>query len=99
MPAPTGRHAAKRPVSSPREQLSMTRVTTPPPDYAVEVSNLKKIYRGSGRGGEKLALKGIDLKVARGSFFGLLGPNGAGKSTLINILAGLVRKTEGEARI
>ena len=77
----------------------MTRVTTPPPPYAVEVSNLTKIYRGTGRGGEKLALKGIDLKIERGSFFGLLGPNGAGKSTLINILAGLVRKTTGEVRI
>jgi ABC-2 type transport system ATP-binding protein len=37
--------------------------------------------------------------VPRGSFFGLLGPNGAGKSTLINILAGLVTKTAGSARV
>ena len=34
-----------------------------------------------------------------GSLFGLLGPNGAGKSTLINILAGLVIKTAGWARV
>ena len=32
-------------------------------------------------------------------FFGLLGPNGAGKSTMINILAGLVNKTSGHARV
>jgi len=31
--------------------------------------------------------------------FALLGPNGAGKSTFINILAGLVKKTGGEARV
>jgi len=37
--------------------------------------------------------------VPRGQIFGLLGPNGAGKSTLINILAGLVNKTGGSARI
>ena len=67
------------------------------PDAAVEVTGLVKVYRG--RGGEKRALDGVTLTVPRGSFFGLLGPNGAGKSTLINILAGLVLKTEGHARI
>ena len=67
------------------------------PDYAVEVKNLTKIY---GRGdGAKLALDNMSLAVPRGSFFALLGPNGAGKSTFINILAGLVNKTSGEARI
>src|ERR1700743_1583855 len=70
-----------------------------PPEYAVEVRGLSKIYAGRGRAGPKHALKGIDLAIPRGSFFGLLGPNGAGKSTLINILAGLVIKTAGEARI
>ena len=51
------------------------------------------------RAAPKEALKGIDLAVPRGAIFGLLGPNGAGKSTLINILAGLVIKTAGSARI
>jgi ABC-2 type transport system ATP-binding protein len=46
-----------------------------------------------------LALDHVTLAIPRGSFFGLLGPNGAGKSTLINILAGLVTKTAGTARI
>ncbi len=45
------------------------------------------------------ALRGVDLEVASGEFFGLLGPNGAGKSTLINILAGLTRASAGHARI
>lgn len=69
------------------------------PDYAIEVTGLEKTYAVSGGGAPKRALKGVDLTVERGSFFGLLGPNGAGKSTLINILAGLVMKTAGEARI
>lgn len=69
------------------------------PENAVEVRNLEKVYRASGGGEEKRALKSVSLDIPRGSFFGLLGPNGAGKSTLINILAGLVNKTSGEARI
>ena len=66
---------------------------------AIEIKDLKKVYKGSGGADDKLALKGIDLEIPRGSMFGLLGPNGAGKSTTINILAGLVNKTEGSASI
>jgi len=66
---------------------------------AIEIKGLKKTYAKSRKAEAKTALKGVDLVVPRGSIFGLLGPNGAGKSTLINILAGLVRKTEGSAKI
>lgn len=69
------------------------------PDYAIEAIGLEKTYRASGKLPEMRALKGIDLKVPQGSIFGLLGPNGAGKSTFINILAGLVTKTGGTAKI
>jgi len=69
------------------------------PALAVEVKGLTKTYRGSKHYAPKEALKGIDLAIPRGSIFGLLGPNGAGKSTLINILAGLVIKTSGEAKV
>jgi len=69
------------------------------PENAVEIRDLCKTYRPQGQNGEKRALKGLNLDIPRGSFFGLLGPNGAGKSTLINILAGLTTKTSGTARI
>ena len=69
------------------------------PDNAVEVIGLGKTYRGSGKTGPKRALDDVSLSIPRGSLFGLLGPNGAGKSTLINILAGLVNKSEGTAKI
>jgi ABC-2 type transport system ATP-binding protein len=72
---------------------------TAPPELAVEVRHLTKIYGGSGKRAGVTALAGIDLYVPRGSIFGLLGPNGAGKSTLINILAGLVIKTSGTVHI
>jgi len=69
------------------------------PQFAVEISGLKKTYKGNKRLPPKEALKGIDLAIPRGSIFGLLGPNGAGKSTLINIIAGLVLKTSGTAKV
>lgn len=69
------------------------------PEFAIEVSNLSKIYAGSNKQPPKQALSDVSLKIKRGSFFGLLGPNGAGKSTFINILAGLVNKTSGTAKI
>ncbi|TQS71629.1 ABC transporter ATP-binding protein [Rhodobacteraceae bacterium] len=66
---------------------------------AIEIKGLKKTYQASKNEPPKHALKGVDLSIPEGSIFGLLGPNGAGKSTLINILAGLVRKTEGQVTI
>jgi len=69
------------------------------PDYAIEAENLVKTYPATKTTPEMKAIKGIDLKIPRGSIFGLLGPNGAGKSTFINILAGLTKKTSGTVRI
>lgn len=69
------------------------------PDAAIEVKNLSKTYKGAFGQPEKHALNDVSLSIPRGSFFALLGPNGAGKSTFINILAGLVTKTSGDAKI
>lgn len=68
-------------------------------EFALRAQGLKKTYKAAGNAPAKQALKGIDLNVPRGSIFGLLGPNGAGKSTFINILAGMVMKTEGTASV
>ncbi len=69
------------------------------PDCAIAADGLNKVYAASRKMPEKHALKDLSLDIPRGSMFGLLGPNGAGKSTFINILAGLVMKTSGTARI
>jgi ABC-2 type transport system ATP-binding protein len=63
-------------------------------EAAISITDLQKTYQGGKR-----ALDGVSIDVPRGGIFGLLGPNGAGKSTLINILAGLVTKSGGTARI
>src|SRR6058998_1205001 len=65
----------------------------------IEVSNLRKVYRGAMRTSRITALDGIDFTVAAGEMFGLLGPNGAGKTTTVKILLDLTRPTSGEARI
>ena len=67
-------------------------------NFAIEISGLKKIYNHKKPNAFE-ALKGIDLNIPKKSIFGLLGPNGAGKSTLINIIAGLVLKTEGHVKV
>lgn len=61
---------------------------------ALSIHNLRKVYPNGTQ-----ALKGIDLEVAEGDFFGLLGPNGAGKSTTIGIIASLVIKSSGRVEI
>ncbi len=66
---------------------------------AISIRDLVKRYAGEGKSPGKLALNGVTFDVPEGGIFGLLGPNGAGKSTLINILAGLVKKTSGAAKI
>jgi ABC-2 type transport system ATP-binding protein len=65
-----------------------------PGGFAIETVDLCKTYAGG-----KEALREVNLRVPQGAFFGLLGPNGAGKSTLINVLAGLVIKTSGTAKV
>jgi len=67
------------------------------PAQAITARGLTKHYAGVSQ--LTPALDAIDLDIPRGSFFGLLGPNGAGKSTFINILAGLVMKTSGQATV
>lgn len=61
--------------------------------FAIETIDLTRRFQ------QKLAVDGLNLAVAEGEFFGFLGPNGAGKSTTIKMLVGLLRPTEGTARI
>ena len=73
-------------------------------DFALEVQDLVKVYRGRrswlGPSPAPLrALDGLSFQVPRGIIFGLLGPNGAGKTTLLKILSTLLRPTSGHARI
>lgn len=41
------------------------------------------------------AVRGISLEVSEGEIFGLIGPDGAGKTTAFQILAGVMKATQG----
>ena len=60
---------------------------------AIQIEQVHKRF------GSLHALKGVDLNINQGEFFGLLGPNGAGKSTLINLIAGLLRPSAGKISV
>lgn len=60
---------------------------------AIETKGLTKFY-GKSRG-----IVNLDLTVKEGEFFGFIGPNGAGKSTTIRTLLGLIKPSDGNARI
>ncbi|MGE8022030.1 ATP-binding cassette domain-containing protein [Peribacillus frigoritolerans] len=49
--------------------------------------------------GKFTALNGVNIEVNKGEVFGFIGPNGAGKSTTIRVLLGILKATDGEARI
>lgn len=59
----------------------------------LEIKNLSKKY------GNKQALNDVSFTAEKGEVIGLLGPNGSGKTTLIKILAGIIKKYEGEVKI
>lgn len=52
--------------------------------YVIEAKNLRKSY------GKNEVLRGVNLKVERGTMLALLGPNGAGKTTTVRILSTLL---------
>lgn len=60
----------------------------------IEVIDVKKRYTSA-----HMIVKGVSFTVKPGTIYGLLGPNGAGKTTLMQIMATLLKPTEGTVRI
>ena len=60
-------------------------------DVAVETRHLTRRF------GSMVAVRDLNLSIAKGEVFGLLGPNGSGKTTTIRMLCGLLAPSEGTA--
>src|SRR5690242_10493092 len=73
--------------------VSLQRMQDSTTPLAIEATGLVKRY------GDKTALAGVDLDVARGSVCALLGPNGAGKTTAVRVLTTLTEPDAGTARV
>ncbi|HEX3865039.1 MAG TPA: ABC transporter ATP-binding protein [Stellaceae bacterium] len=59
------------------------------PDLILETRGLTKEFRGFS------AVRGIDLKIQRGTIHALIGPNGAGKTTVFNLLTKFLEPSAG----
>lgn len=112
MPTPMRLHAALNvsgsvplQVSEGREMLSMLfrnkdlQIQLPPvaaqsEEFAVECINLWYAYDNSG-----YVLRGLNLKVPKGSLFAVMGANAAGKSTALSIIAGIRKPGSGTVRL
>ena len=60
---------------------------------AVAMRDVRKVY-GQGEGAV-VALDGVSVGLAAGSFTAVMGPSGSGKSTFLNVAAGLDRPDRG----
>jgi nitrate ABC transporter ATP-binding subunit len=69
---------------------SRTKVSTP----SIEIKDVTVAF--SGKKGEYVAIKNIDLSIRKGEIVSLIGHSGCGKSTLMNTISGFVKPTIGE---
>jgi ABC-2 type transport system ATP-binding protein len=82
----------------PRPGQSLASTDRPPvvtgantPEPALVIEHLTKRF------GNRTAVDGLSLSVAKGEVFGFLGPNGAGKTTTVRMLGTLIAPSSGSA--
>ncbi|MFO1053419.1 MAG: ABC transporter ATP-binding protein [Planctomycetota bacterium] len=75
-------------------------MTSADADLVIDAKGIEvRFGRGSRRAPRVEALRGVDLRCARGETVGLLGPNGSGKTSLLRVLCGDLAPDAGRVRI
>ncbi len=69
--------------------------------YTRKTTLRRSLGQALGRdGGEQFwALRHVSFRVVKGESLAVIGPNGAGKSTLLQVLAGIIRPSEGSVEV
>ena len=106
---PTHRRACWRPEDDVRELAGwhesrapgVAGVAASAPGPAITISGLEVVFRqrGTRRARPVIALRGVDLTVARGEAVSVVGESGSGKSTLLRVIAGILRPTSGSCTV
>ncbi len=63
-------------------------------EYAIEIKDLKKSFDG-----KEFVLKGLDLKIPKGSLTAIIGFSGTGKSVMLKHILGLFKPTSGSVKV
>lgn len=75
------------------------------PDYGdgadplIAIRGLSVHYDIGRRQAPVVAIEGVDLDVMPGEFLTVLGPSGCGKTTMMNVIAGIVERSEGSVEV
>jgi putative ABC transport system ATP-binding protein len=82
------------------DMSTSTSIQTSAPTITGNAVRLQAVVKKYGTGASAvIALRGIDLRLTRGSFTAIMGPSGSGKSTFLHTAAGLDTPTSGSVWI
>jgi ABC-type nitrate/sulfonate/bicarbonate transport system ATPase subunit len=65
----------------------------------IRVEDVTVAYEKPKEAGTLVALSGVSLDIARGTFVTIVGPSGCGKSSLLMVVAGLVKPASGRVLV